>query len=282
MVYRKILGRPVIHTQGDASNSGHLTLYQLLRRFRRKPRKMHLPPRILVPIPPRIRPTRSPSSPQKHNRPLQNPPVLFLPFFDARGRHPIVGILRAFRANIQHNGRAKELFRWNLIHRRLARREMDRRIQMRSVMLQHPKTASEVPVLLHRGVRCRLEHFLVSRPRHELIADCVTKVQHPRLPAGNVGQQILTLRIFWKNCHEGKKTSRNKSQPPGDAHLSPNLSPVKNQLSRGGSGRSYFASVLINRRNEQERFLPGAAMAAEFPASPLSPPSAKSPNTPRW
>src|SRR5258706_8801209 len=73
-------------------------------------------------------------------------------------------ILRAFLADVQDNGRTKELFRWNLIHGRLARREMNRRVQMRAVMLQHPKAPREVPVLLHRGVYLRLKPLLIPRP----------------------------------------------------------------------------------------------------------------------
>src|SRR5712692_11853955 len=103
---------------------------------------------------------------------------------------------------------------------------MNRGVHMRAVMLQHPKTSREVPVLFHCGIHLRFKPALVPRPRYQLVIDRVTEVQHPRLPAGNAGEQtvaswFLRKKRHRKEHHKCDDSNDETPRPPGDTHLSP-------------------------------------------------------------
>ncbi len=103
-------------------------------------------------------------------------PVPILPLINSRDRKLVVCICRTFRSNVEYGRHSKELTNWNLVNRPLSRRKMNRRIQMRSVMLQHPETSREVAVLFDAGIIFGLEPPFIAGPRHQFVADGVGEV----------------------------------------------------------------------------------------------------------
>src|SRR6266849_4506878 len=182
---------------------------------------MHATLRILIAIFLRIRPPRSPAGPQQYNRSLRNPPVRLFPRFDTRAWELIVGVLGSLRAHINDHGRPKQSLRGDLIHGRLARREMNRGIEMRSIMLQHPEAARKIAVLLDRGIHLRLKPARISGPRHQSVVDRVAEIDDARLSRCNVGQQTIALRVARENGHKGNNGDDQNTEAAGDTHNSP-------------------------------------------------------------
>src|SRR6266513_1739693 len=114
---------------------------------------------------------------------------------------PVVCILATLGADIDHHRRPKQLFGRNLVHRRPPRRKMCRRIQMRPIVLQHPEAPREVAVFLNAGVDLGLEELFISRPRHQLVANRVAQVEHPRLSGGNAFEHRMVVRVLRQNTH---------------------------------------------------------------------------------
>src|SRR5580692_9096003 len=111
--------------------------------------------------------------------------MTLFPLANLCGRKQVVRISGAFRANIEYRGGPKKMHRRNLVDSRLPWRKMDRRVQMRPVMLQHPEAPREVAVLLHVGIVLGLETPFVTRPRYQSVVDGIREVQDSRLPGEN-------------------------------------------------------------------------------------------------
>ena len=139
---------------------------------------MHAPLRILVAITFRVRPACCPPRPQQNDGAFGNPAVALLPVFDARHRQLVVRVARRFGSHINHHRRAKKALRRNLIHWGHARRKVNRRVKMRSVMLEHPEAARKITVLFDRSVHFGLKNLGVSGPGDELVADRIAEIHH--------------------------------------------------------------------------------------------------------
>src|SRR5580704_3938100 len=107
------------------------------------------------------------------------------PLANTLGWKQIVRIGCTLRSNIEYCGHPKKSAWRYLVDCRLPRRKMDRRIQMRSIMLQHPEAPREVTVFINGGINLGLETPFVARPRHQFVVDCIREVQDPRLPGEN-------------------------------------------------------------------------------------------------
>src|ERR1700721_1079215 len=94
----------------------------------------------------------------------------------------VIRIGRAVSSNIKHYRHSKKLLRRDLVNRRLSRWKMDRRIQMRPVMLQHPKAACVITILLNSRIDFGLEPPQIARPRRQTVVDGIREIQHSRLP----------------------------------------------------------------------------------------------------
>src|ERR1700722_16216339 len=163
---------------------------------------MHFPLRILVTIFLHVWPARRPAGAQQRDGTRRNSPVGALPFFDLTHRQAIVRVFGRFVAYIQQHRGAKKLAWRNLIYSGLTRREMYGRVEMRAVMLQHPKTSGEVSVFLDSGIDFSFEIFFVAGPRHEFVVDGVAEIDH----AGFSARYALPHRVlgcnFGRNGHE--------------------------------------------------------------------------------
>src|SRR5271154_5371157 len=166
----------MIHAHCVTTNAANLARDQPLHRFDRKSGKMHPSRHILVEITLGIRPTRSPACPEQHDSSLWYLAVPFLPVRNQRGWELVICVNGAFRSNIEYHSHSKKLSRRDLVNRCLPWGKMNWRIQMRPVMLQHPKAAREVTVFLHAGIVFGLEPPLVARPRHQFVVDGIREV----------------------------------------------------------------------------------------------------------
>src|SRR6266852_4472847 len=142
------------------------------------------------------------------------------------------------------------------------------RIQMRSVMLQHPQAACEVAVFLNARVDLGFEEFFVSRPRHQLIVDRVTQVEQTRLPGANAFKHRIVVHVLRKERSEDSKTNDKNTGAANRSHLSPQ-STLRQRLS--GDSKLTHGTVTVRARGIK---------AEEFPASRQSRPCAGFPDTP--
>src|SRR6267143_7260653 len=202
---------------------------------------MHLSLRILVAVSLCIRPARRPPSSQQHDSPFRNSSMPLLPFFHARRRKLKIRVPRPFCAHIQHHFRTHQSPCGNLVHRCLPWRKMGRRVEVRSVVLKHPETPRKVTVLLDRRIHLRFEEFLIPGPGHQLVANRVTQIDHPRLPRWNPFEHGILARTLRKKNHERSGTSRQNTGTANGRHL---ITPVYPY----GSGMPGVATIPAMRR----------------------------------
>src|SRR6266481_614214 len=133
---------------------------------------------------------------------------------------------------------------------------MRRRIQMRPIMLEHPEASREVAVFLNRGVDLGFEELRISGPWHQLVADRVTQVEHPRLSSGNAFKDRIAVRVLKEECGKSSKANNKNAGAAKGSHLSP----------------QFICGIVADRAH--------LITAAEFPASRRSRPCAGVPDTP--
>src|SRR5579863_3578981 len=180
---------------------------------------MHFAERVLIAVSLHIGPARSPACAQQHDRTGGNFPVAAFPGFDMRHVNQIVRVFGALALNVKHNGRAKELFHWNLVDRDRSRRKVNRRVKMRSIVLQHPEAAGKDAVLRSGCVVFRFKEAFVSGPRHELIVDRVSKVDHLRFVVVNVCEQAVWRSVLSEERHDDEEGS--SDEPKANAESRP-------------------------------------------------------------
>src|SRR5258707_8149045 len=144
--------------------------------------------------------------------------MLAFPLLDPRRRELIVRVLRGFRAYLEHNGWAEQLFRRNLIDSRFPRRKMNRRIEVRAVVFQHPEAARKVAVLLDGGIDLRFKVALVARPGHQLVINRVAEIEHASLSRWDVGQHIISTHALRKEREESGEAGGKNIRPVEHTH----------------------------------------------------------------
>ena len=93
-----------------------------------------------------IGPAAAPAGAHQHDGLLRYGPVRRLEGCEIRSGRRIVGIARAARCNVDHEGGAGELFQRNFADRLLACGEVNRRVEVRSRMFARGKVVGTVPV----------------------------------------------------------------------------------------------------------------------------------------
>src|SRR5690349_12186966 len=146
-MHGKIRRTALIHAHCVTTDAADIAFDQLLHRIDGKSRKMHAPGRIFISVAPNVRPARRPTGPEHRYGALRNLPVPFLPILNTHGGKLIVGLRSGFPSNIQHDGQPKKTPDRNLLYWNSPRWKMYRRVEVRSIMLQHPKAAREVAIL---------------------------------------------------------------------------------------------------------------------------------------
>src|SRR6266850_1144957 len=98
---------------------------------------------------------------------------------------------------------------------------MGRRIEVRSIVLQHPEAPREVTVLFDRRVHLCFEELLIPGPGHQFVVNRVTQIEHTRLPRRNSFEHRTLARTLRKKNHERDGKTRQNTGTANGRHLLP-------------------------------------------------------------
>src|SRR5690348_3067191 len=194
-MHGKIRRTPLIHAHSVTTDAADIAFDQLFHRIDGKSRKMHAPGRIFISVAPNVRPARRPTRPEQHYGALWNLPVPFLPIINTRRGKLIVGLFSRFLSNIQNDGHPKKTPDRNFVYWNSPRRKMYRRVEVRSIMLQHPKAAREVAVLGDTGINIGLEPPFIPGPGDQFVVYRVREVQHSRFTGKDSFEHGITEAV---------------------------------------------------------------------------------------
>ncbi len=214
----EVLRLAIVEARRVEPDRGNLALLdQEAGNLFRQPREVQLgdrvrPPLVGAHIGLPVGPKFGKAGMEQHDRPVRKPPVGFLPLFDIGNREAIIAVRRALLRHIDHRTRSDQPVEWDLVGRRHARREMDRRVEMRPAMFREAQIVAAVePAARRLPIRRHLMLIpLGGRPEGRILGQLVAQID----PAA-LGPLRLLRRAGGdaEQCQAGEGVSNHLSLP---------------------------------------------------------------------